>query len=354
MKTYCRNLTITKSDIYFALNEWADHESGRKNLWRIKEEYESEEALCNEIYHEIVSRTLSFRPIRFYSKTEQLNGKVRTIGIESVKQQIVGYLATNFLSEMLRRRIGCFQMSSISGRGQLLSARTVKKWIRSGDCKYWVHLDIRKCYPSFDRFKIMSVFKKYIGSQDLLYVIETLLSTYRNGLNIGSYFSLKCCQLMLSFAYHHIESLTYEHRSKRRWVISHQLWYADDIYLFGNSKKRMRFCVKSLESYLLESFGLSLKPWKICLISDDEPIDVAGFVVRKNSIAIRPSIFLRARKAFARFETDPSLRNARSVCAYYGWISSTSSSKLRQKLNVSVIMNLARKTISNGEKHDHQ
>lgn len=348
MRTYCRNRKVTRQDVVNAVSSWSRNESGRKNFWRIGKEYGSVDALVDEILSEIDGRSLSFRPIRRYETIEPPGNKVRIIGVESVKQQVVGYLAVNMLSEMIDRRVGRFQMSSIKGRGQLKAAKTIRRWVRSGNARYWVHLDIRKCYPSFDRGKIMDMLRRHAGSDDVLYVVESLLSTYGGGLNIGSYFSLKCCQLMLSFAYHFVESQHYVRRGRKRWKITNQLWYADDIYFLGTNKSQMRSLIADLSSYLRDMFGLELKPWKICKMGDDEPIDIAGFVVRKNSVTIRKTIFFRIMRAVRKFRRSLSTRLARSVTSYYGWICHTSSSKIRQRHSISYIMYLAKHMASIG------
>lgn len=342
MRTYCKNRKITRDDIAEAVSSWSKKGSGRKNFWRIGKEFGSVDSLIDEIESEITDRNLSFKPIRYHETIEPPSNKVRVIGVESVKQQIVGYLAVNMLSGMMDSRIGRFQMSSIEGRGQLKSARTIKRWMRSGKARYWVHLDIRKCYPSFDDQQIIEVFRKYVGSEDVLYVIESLISTYQKGLNIGSYFSLKCCQLMLSFAYHFVEDQHYVRRGRKIWKITNQLWYADDIYLFGTNKSQMRSLIKSLSTYLDDMFRLKLKPWKICMISDQEPIDIAGYVVRIGSTIIRKTIFFRMMRAIRRFKSSMSVKSARSVISYYGWIRHTSSFLMRRKHHISYIMQEAR------------
>lgn len=70
---------------------------------------------------------------------------------------------------------------------------------------YHVHLDVRKCYPSIKPEVVSRILRRYVRSPDALYLCEALLATYGGGLEIGSYFSLRMAQLVLSFGYHSVE-----------------------------------------------------------------------------------------------------------------------------------------------------
>ena len=62
----------------------------------------------------------------------------------------------------------------------------------------------------------MCILRRYIRNQDVLYVCETLLATYGDGLEIGSYFSLRMAQLVLSFGFHAVEGMHKTRRGSRR------------------------------------------------------------------------------------------------------------------------------------------
>lgn len=93
MKSYCKGLALDRESVERAYARWRSGESGSKNEHRVYEEYGTPGALVEEIAFEIASRTLTFRPIRRYPKRESTNGKLRIIGVESVKQQVCDYLA---------------------------------------------------------------------------------------------------------------------------------------------------------------------------------------------------------------------------------------------------------------------
>lgn len=301
-----------------AYQRWAGAQAGRKNAYRVISEHGSPEALIREIAVEIQTRTLALRPIRHYTRVEPTNGKRRLIGVHSVKQQVVDYVAICVMEPFLTAKAGFYQVSSTKGKGQLFAARAVRKWSLDGG--YWVHVDVRQCYPSISGDLVLAILRRYIRSPDVLYVARVILSTYGSGLDIGSYFSLRMAQLVLSFGYHHMESLAKVRRGKRIPLVAHQLWYMDDVILIGPDKRNLRSATRSLERYLGAELGLALKPWKICQVGNEEPIDIAGYVIRPGRTTIRASIFLRLRRAHLSFHKRPSLKLARRICAYWGWL----------------------------------
>ncbi len=318
MKSYCKGLVVDRALVQRAYDAWSSRPSGRKNAHRVVEQYGCADALVDEILWEITMRTLEFEPIRRYTHVEPTNGKVRVIGIESVKQQVVDYVACLALEPLLEAKIGFYQVAAVPKKGQRLCRGALRRWVRGAT--YHVKLDVRQCYPSTSHEVVMGVLRKYVRSADVLYVCESLLATYdMGGLEIGSYFSLRMMQLVLSFAYHHVESLGKVRRGKYRALVDHQLWHLDDALLVGRDKRDLKRAVRSLERYMLSSLGLSIKPWKIARTGDAEPLDMGGWVVRTHRCTLRSRIFLRGMRSFRRFEATPVVGNAKRCASYWGW-----------------------------------
>ena len=316
MKTYLRGHVITRDDVWEALSAWSSGESGRKNSHRILEEYGSDGALVDEIYAEVRGRNLTFRPIRRYRRTEPVNGKVRVIGISSIKQQVCDYLVCTLLKPLFDAKIGFYQVACVKGKGQGLCRTALRKWVR--DSKYHVKLDIRQCYPSMSHDVVMRMYRRYVGSEDVLYVIESILGTYSRGLEIGSYFSMMTMQLVISFIYHHVEGLHKTRRGRRVRLFGHQIWHMDDALLTGDDKRDLRAVARAVERFAA-MLGLSIKPWKVARTSDVEPLDLGGWVVRRDRVTMREGTFLRGTRAFARFGKMPNEGNARRCVSYWGW-----------------------------------
>lgn len=348
MKSYCKGLRVDEALISRAYESWLKAPAGKKNEWRVADEHGSHKALISEIASEVSSRSLTLRQIKRYRHREPTNGKLRIIGVESVKQQVCDYVAIEALEGLLRAKVGFWQVSSVKGKGQLMAASAVSRWSQEGG--YFVHIDVRKCYPSIKADVVMRILRRYVRSPDVLYVCETLLATYGDGLEIGSYFSLRMAQLVLSFGYHAVEGMHKTRRGSSRQLVSHQIWYADDIYLFGNDKRDLRSAARQLQKLLLNEFGLHVKPWKICQISEQEPVDVVGFTVRPSRVTLRATLFLRASRAFRKYRREPTLRRARRVTSYGGWFEHTDSLGVAMNNGFDKVLRKARRHVSAAER----
>ena len=368
MRSFCKGLVVTRWMVEIGYADWLSKESGQHNEWRVYQEYGGPEALIEEILWQITFRSLEFRPIKRYPRVEPTNGKVRMIGIESVKQQVVDHMAVVLLEPFLSRRMGFYQVASVPGKGQRLVRDTLKKWVI--DAKYHVKADVRQCYPSIRHDIVLKILRTYVKSDDLIYVCETLLSTYGEGLDIGSYFSLKMANLVLSFAYHHVEGLHKVRRGKNISLVDHQMWYMDDLILVGHDKRDLKRAIRSLEVYLKKELMLELKPWKIARTSETEPLDMGGWVVRlrhpylthedgtkirdesrtRVTVSLREGIFLRGTRAFKAFERNPSVENARRCLSYWGWLKNSDCGGVVRKRRIDSLASRAKKVVSTHDK----
>lgn len=120
MKSYCKCLVIDRKHVARAYELWSKAQAGHKNAWRVPKEHGSASALIDEIAEEVAERRLSFRPIHRYEHREPTNGKVRTIGVESVKQQVVDYAVILAMQPLLDAKLGYWQVAGVPGKGQAL------------------------------------------------------------------------------------------------------------------------------------------------------------------------------------------------------------------------------------------
>lgn len=126
---------------------------------------------------------------------------------------------------------------------------------------------------------------------------------------------------MISFAYHAVEEAAKERCGKRVRLAGCQVWYADDGYFLGNSKRSLGKAA-AIAARVLGRLGLSLKPWKVRR-NGAEPIDFAGYRIwcaRGRRVDLRKRLWKRLRRAFARYMRRRTERLARRVCSYWGWL----------------------------------
>ena len=256
---------------------------------------------------------------------------------------------------LFHAKIGRWQTASIPGRGINDARKAIRKWVR-----------VLKTMLAHD-----------VGDRRLLRLVFTLVDQYRGdrGLNIGSYLSQWLANYYLSAAWHYAEgSLSAVRRSRRRQgeeirrrLVTHVLFYADDILLIGRSKRDLTIAVKRLRGFLRDRLHLEIhSTWNVKHIGA-EPIDMVGYTFRPGRTGVRPAIFLRAERAYARAAKRPmtmamvigrfaarayarsarrNMAMARKCISYYGWLYHSDSVAFRRRHDIDRIFHQARHVVS--------
>lgn len=338
MKTYCKNISITSDEhLLHAYEAFALHRRGKRKF----EGFFSCDSL--EIVAEaramIVSRDLSgLRPIVYFNRHEPITAKDRVIGSECAMHQYLDYVAVTALQQLFDAKLGYHQCASIKGKGQAHALKYIKRWVRSSSNRVYVKIDVRKYYPSIDREVLMGMLHRDVRNDDLLWLVEALISTHASGLNIGSYLSQYLANYYLSEAFRYAEGLKKERKSKRtgeiteKKLVNHVLTYMDDWLFVGRDKRDLKMAVRRVVAYLEKVLHLEVKAWKVCWI-DVEPIDMIGYVFRRTWTAVRAGIFLRARRAFMRAKHALVLmpHMATRCIAYWGYFKAACTRHYRRR-----------------------
>lgn len=346
MKTYCRN--IDPSDVktiepfvwdcirpklkrkdysdfvsrYCSLTDREIRENARHGYGLYPDMERAVRNISLDISLRIRQNDLQLDPIRYSTRTDGLSKKTRVIGVESVMQQIMEHVAVGCMKELWDAKYEYHQYASIKGRGQLKGVKAIQKWTKKGKTKYFVKLDVRKCFQSLKREMAIRWLRRDIGKNALLlWFVDALLQMHGDGLVIGSLLSQFLCNYFLSYAYRYVMSLCKERRGKRMKLVSCALFYMDDILLTGVDRRNLVMAVRKMIKFMLKEFGLTVKPdWHVRKHTDCG-IDMMGYVVTaKGRIKIRPRVFIRARRAFVRSARgDNRLKMQTRVSAYYGF-----------------------------------
>ncbi len=185
----------------------------------------------------------------------QKRGKIREIGITSIKQQVYDYICVNALKPMLNAKIGYYQCSSIKNRGQKRAKKAIEKCIRKKykKARYVIKSDIKKCYQSIRHDILFSLLKRDIKNDGVLYLVTALVSTYSKndvGLCIGTYLSQYLANYFLSYAYHYATEMACVNRKDRKTgrikkihPFTRVVFYMDDMVFIGANKKHMKTCI---------------------------------------------------------------------------------------------------------------
>lgn len=316
------------------------------------------ERVTNDIHAEIIARNPKFPPIWYKKRKDSSSGKNREIGIQDVKQQIYDYVAVNAL-EPIGARIGVHQYASIKGRGPVRGMKKIYKWMRDKTLRYYGKFDVKKCFESISREKMMEFLSRYIKNDPLLWLVDTLLKTFQKGLSIGSYLSQFLCNLYMSQLYHEISERMYHIRKRRAGgtervnLVKHVLFYMDDIYITGTNAKLLNMAAKRIVSYAAK-MGITIKQeWTIqpCGV-----VDMMGFKIYRDHVTIRKRVWKRIRRVYMRtyrkIKTHKPipLSTARRCLSYKGFFDNTNSFRTVAKYKVREVARVCKRRVSYADK----
>lgn len=243
----------------------------------------------------------------------------------------------------------------------------IQRWMRNKSLKYFAKLDIKKCYPSIPQNKLIQFIEKHIKNDMLMWLIKELVSSFEQGLSIGSFLSQYLCNLYLSQIYHFIGHLhkIRKHKDGTKSsirLVYHRLFYMDDILMIGASSKDTHKAVKEVIKYC-KSLGLKIKEsWFVQKMSfvdrkyDGSFIDMMGFHIYRTHITIRRRVFKRIRRIairiWKRIKTHQKVleSHARKIISYWGLLKNSNSVKVIQKYHVKDIMKISKKVVKEYDK----
>lgn len=346
-RKYKRNDTIK----YFSQVSGVSEDTLRKILEDYGKEalYPVVDKICDILREEIISGNISFPKIWYREKIDGSSGKVRRIGIQNVKQQLYDYIAVEGLHPVICR-IGEYQYASIKSRGTTKGKDVISRWIRNKEMRYFVKLDVRKCFESIDHENLMRFLNRHVKNDYLIRLIQTLIDSFEQGLSIGSYLSQYLCNLYMSTLYHHIkEDLHKTRRGKRINLVKHCLIYMDDILMIGSSRKDLEKATKSVMRKASE-MELTIKSNYQVRQIDGNCIDMLGYKIYRTHTEIRGRIFLRVRRSFRRAGKNITLQIAKKCLSYYGYLKHTNSRRIERKWKVRKIIKKCKGVIRNESK----
>lgn len=306
------------------------------------------EIVITKLQEEIINGTISFPPIWYRDKVDSSSGKIRRIGIQNIKQQLYDYIAVEGLQPVIRR-IGEYQYASIEGRGTTKGKEVISHWIRNKDMRYFVKLDVRKCFESIDHDKLMGYLRGRVKNEPLLNLVELLIGSFENGLSIGSYLSQYLCNLYMSILYHEIKEKMYRARrgkrgEKRVNFVRHCLIYMDDILMIGSRKRDLEKAVK-LTVQKASEMGLQIKANYQVRQIDGNNIDMLGYKIYRTHTEIRGRTYLRVRRAFRRARKRLTEALAKKCLSYNGYLIHTNSKRMQRKLKTAEILQKSKELI---------
>lgn len=134
---------------------------------------------------------------------------------------------------------------------------------------YILKLDIKKFFESINHDVLLSLIKRKIKDEKLIWLLEKIISSFEKGIPLGNITS----QL---FANIYLNELDYfvKHILKIKYYIR----YCDDFILINKNKNYLQSLIPEIGYFLSQNLKLSLHPDKIVLRKYSQGIDFLGYV----------------------------------------------------------------------------
>lgn len=350
------------------LDEERQHNSCLKTL-------EAIDAVAEELTQHIRDRDLQLRPVFSFSRRDGISQKLRDLNSESAEQQLYEYIAHHALEPLFKAKILPCQCGSIPGKGQIAGKRQLERVLRKKfhcDNLDEVKCDVRHAYQSVTVECVMQLLRRDIGkNKSLLWFVEACMLNYPDErLMIGGYLPTWLFNYVMSYVLRYLLSLYKSRRGVRHNMVWAIVCYADDFSCFGKWSN-LRRAIKSTTAWCKETLGLEIKGcWNIAKIASFEEekkqyaarkagsrartpgVDMVGYVVRRTYTIVRGKIFVRIRRQLIRAKREldslgyvPWWR-AYKIVAYFGWLKTSDSQKMRRKYDVKRVLKASKQSVS--------
>ncbi len=261
--------------------------------------------------------TKSYQPGQLKEKTirEGAQQKERHVTkIQFFPDQIVHWAIILVLQPLIMRSSYTYSCGSMPGRGPHRGKKVVERWVRQDkkNTKYCAKLDITKFYPSLTNDFLKQLVRRHIKDPDLLWILDKVINTHKQGAPIGYLTS----QWLANLALQRLDYVI-----KQDLKAKYYMRYMDDMVLFGPNKRKLHSAIKEIRKYLF-TMGLKIKhTWQIFRI-DCRALDFMGFRFYRYKTTLRKSLMLRitrrVRKVHRRGRAN--FRDAAAIISYLGWL----------------------------------
>lgn len=290
------------------------------------------------------------------------NHKYRDIASTSMLSQVYHWIFVLACEDIFMRQIAPHQCASIPKRGGNYGRKLVNKWIHTDhkNTKYCLKIDFKKCYQHIKPDLVMKLLRKKIRTKKVLWLAETILYSYDDGLPIGSVTSQWLCNFVISYVWHYL---------KEKLKVKYAVFYMDDGCIFGRNKKELHKIKRLLDEFCAK-LGLVIKEnWQVFKMDyiprnakigkNGRPIhkgrflDFMGYKFYREHTTIRRRTSLRIKRKYTKAskKIEQHKKLSFKLCAgclsYMGTIKYTNSRDLWKKITKNVSIKLLKEIVSN-------
>ena len=302
--------------------------NGRKDKREVAAYRADEKANLETMAYLIKEHAYVTSRYRFCKKLE--HGKVRDIAdLPLFPDRIIRRAYAEKVIPIIDRTLIDQTFASRPGKGTHAALATAQKYLRKyPKLVYCLSLDVHHCYENIDTDILESKLEGIIKDPDVLKGLFYFIDSYpRPGISIGDCLSSAFCNLYFSEFDHYVKEQLKGHAYIR---------YADNVFLFGNSKKWLLQMKAKMEAFI-ETLNVSFKPnWTISDLRR-EGVDFLGYRLYKDYVLLRDSTKIRMKRKMRELDKKlecgyiPTASDMGSISSYHGCLKWCDGYRLEQK-----------------------
>lgn len=317
---YARLHTKTKGETGITLQ--TRQMKARRKRDRIQHIRNDIEGFGRKVTQDLREGTWIPKPYRERKIYDGIRGKLRTIRVPCLYDQIVHHAIMRVTAPEIMRRNYYYNCGSIPKAGQARATEALKKWLGGRKPpKYAMVLDVAKFYDNCPHETVMNEFRRIFKDSRFLSLHEKILSSMGPGLAIGFYPSQWYANAVLSKLDREIK--------QRILPDCKMVRYMDDIVILHSNKRKLHRA-RILIVSVLRQLGLTVKSnWQVFRIKERGISFLSyrffhGYTILRKQLMHR--ISRRMRSAAKRLTPHAAM----AVVSYYGIIQRCNSYHFRQ------------------------
>jgi retron-type reverse transcriptase len=270
--------------------------------------------------------------------------KERKVSAPDIESRIVHHAWCNICEPLFDRKFIDRSYACRYGMGMHLACTDLQKALRTlpKDGEWFaMKIDFRKYFHSIPHKTIKDAVRRTIRDPWAIWLIDTIIDSYPQGLPIGSLTS----QLLANVVLDRIDQYVTCNLGVKRYGR-----YMDDIYILGDDRNAMENILEIITDFASKKLGLEINSTKsfVCCIKPQghrpSPFDFCGYRVLPYKLIPRKSTVKRASKRIKKvvwrmengFASPDTLRS--QLCSYHGYTLHASMDKYARYVQETVIL----------------
>lgn len=253
--------------------------------------------------------------------------KPRNIHKASVRDRLLHHAIYRKLYPFFDRSFIADSFSCRSGKGTHKAINRFREFsykISKNNTKTcWIlKCDIRKFFASIDHDILISILRKYIPNNNILWLLKTVIGSFpeisrKIGLPLGNLTS----QIFTNICMNEFDQLV-KHKLKAKYYIR----YADDFVIFSENKDWLEKQISPIKKFLQDRLKLELHPGKVYIKTLASGIDFLGWVNFFDYRLLRTGT---KKRMFKKVSRNPY---PQTVNSYLGLLRHGNAQKLREEI----------------------